>query len=204
VYVKRWLKTQKNNDKIHDMLWVPFNCQDWIDSHVSRDTVAFEWGSGSSTLYFSKRINHLTSIEHNKEWYSKVSGALSDSSIKNCNYRLIEPEVADEKTKKENNTRYLSLEKGKENLTFKKYCQSIRDYHDNYFDFISIDGRARTSCFAEAIDKLKHGGIMMLDDSQRTRYRECFLQTKKWQKINFFGFGPFASELWQTTIFIKP
>ena len=32
-----------------------------------------EWGSGGSTLYFSKHVKEICSFEHNIEWYKKIS-----------------------------------------------------------------------------------------------------------------------------------
>jgi predicted O-methyltransferase YrrM len=42
-----------------------------------------EFGSGRSTLYFSKRLDELYSIEHHQEWYEKVNNMLKSKGINN-------------------------------------------------------------------------------------------------------------------------
>ena len=39
-------------------------------------------------------------------------------------------------------------------------------------DFVLVDGRARRSCALKAMDKLKKGGILVLDNSERKRYHQ--------------------------------
>ena len=36
--------------------------------------VMLEWGAGNSSLFFSKRVKQLYSIEHNKDWYETTKG----------------------------------------------------------------------------------------------------------------------------------
>jgi hypothetical protein len=49
----------------------------------------FEWGSGKSTLFFSKRVSFLVSIEHDYYWYRLVRSWLDREHINNCDLRFI-------------------------------------------------------------------------------------------------------------------
>ena len=78
----------------------------------------------------------------------------------------------------------------------------INKYPDQQFDVILIDGRERVGCFSNSIDKLKKGGIIVLDDSFRIRYTPIFNilnsnMFKKW-KIIRYNYGYL-----QTTTFVK-
>lgn len=64
------------------------NQRDYILSHVK--THMFEWGSGGSTLYFLENLKdgqHLTSVEHHKEWYNQLKE--KTSKFKNHTFHLI-------------------------------------------------------------------------------------------------------------------
>jgi len=68
------------------------NQRDFILSHVK--TNMLEWGSGGSTLYFLQNLKkgqHLTSVEHHKEWYQQVRN--NATQYKNHTYHLIEGNV---------------------------------------------------------------------------------------------------------------
>ncbi len=43
-----------------------------IEKYLNKDTIMLEWGSGGSTLYFSKKVKTLYSIEHDKTYYNKI------------------------------------------------------------------------------------------------------------------------------------
>lgn len=55
------------------------------------------------------------------------------------------------------------------------------NYEDNTFDFIFVDGRNRVDCVKNSIRLLKHGGILMLDNSERSKYKEIFDILKDWK-----------------------
>ena len=50
------------------------------------------------------------------------------------------------------------------------YAPVISEYPDETFDFILVDGRDRVQCIKCALPKLKRGGWLMLDNSERRRY----------------------------------
>lgn len=47
-------------------------------------------------------------------------------------------------------------------------------YPDAYFDLILVDGRNRAECFRESDRVLKSGGVLMLDNAERIRYKPFF------------------------------
>src|ERR1035437_5170281 len=75
-HFSRWIKTTRKDypKTITDFVpWMNFNAISLLNKYLTKDMTVFEWGSGSSTLFLSQRVYKVISIEHNKEWYSKVN-----------------------------------------------------------------------------------------------------------------------------------
>lgn len=181
--------------------WITFESEEYIRKIISSNSVVFEWGSGGSTVYFSKRVKQIISIEHNKEWFNLVKTELEKINLKNYEYTLIEPTPISSVVNVEDIFR--SKDQDYKDVYFKDYCNAINKYPDNYFDVIVVDGRARNGCLSNSFSKLKTGGIIILDNSEREEYNygKSFLNKCKEEK--FYGPGPFNLSFWETTIFIK-
>lgn len=82
------------------------------------------------------------------------------------------------------------------------YVNCIDD-HRVKFDIIVIDGRLRVQCFEKAIHNIKEDGIIILDDSHRTKYSEVYsiANTNSLKALNLWGFGNGTIEYKCTTIF---
>ena len=126
----------------------------WAESTVNlvrekiskiRNLRVFEWGSGNSTLFWSKYAIKVVAIEHDKEWYEKVKKIISD----NVKLRHIELKYDGD------------------------YCRAIND-EDDLFDIICIDGRDRTRCAHNCLSKLKNDGIVIFDNSDRNEYKDGY------------------------------
>lgn len=154
--------------------WIaPDACTELEDNLLQSHHIAFEWGSGKSTIWLARRVKSVISVENNTEWFEKVNEWLKEYRI----YNVVISEASLDGTIYED--RIL-------------YC------HDNYFDIIFIDGRHRVACVKNAIPKLKPGGMLVVDDSEREKYKPGFDLLKDWQcKTWFFREG-------NTTIFWKP
>ncbi|MFA5871100.1 MAG: hypothetical protein WC858_00085 [Parcubacteria group bacterium] len=189
------------NPKKH-IPWIVYEAKDWLDEFLKKDMRVFEWGSGGSTFYFSKRTKKVVSVEHDDSWHKKVEETLLKEKINNCEYHLIAPyknylsrilPLAWRMYKSEVFTEY-------KNYTFKKYVKKISDYPDNFFDLIFVDGRARAACMRHAVRKIKKGGFLMLDNSERKSYRNAMGKLRNFQRRDFFGHGPYSEDKWQTSV----
>ena len=58
------------------------------------------------------------------------------------------------------------------------YFRALNDIEDASLDFAIVDGRARTECCMEILPKIKKGGILILDNSERDRYYPVFDKMK--------------------------
>jgi len=126
-------------------------------------------------------------------------------SLNNLEICLIEP-VADEVAKTKDISDldgYVSEDVQYRGMSFKDYASSIAFYPDEYFDVILIDGRARPSCFKHAKEKVKRGGLLILDNADRKYYFRILdsLNTAEWEKYVFFGPVPYITYFAETRIF---
>lgn len=78
-----WLKSYKNkspqNIEGQPIPWVTYSFLQFIDSRLSKDMTGFEYGSGSSSRYFARKIGTLYSVEHDEKWYSRVKEGLPEN-----------------------------------------------------------------------------------------------------------------------------
>ena len=167
----------------------------FMERYLTASMTFLEYGSGKSTLFFSERVKSIESVEHNEMWYNKIKNKFDKSGDNNINYALIKPIMEEQKIDNEvRNAQTFRYEL--EN--YLNYYENINQYPDEYFDFILIDGRARVECSRRAVGKLKKGGIFMLDNSERMRYRPVHKMLKDWPKINT------TTGLTDTTLWFKP
>ncbi len=147
----------------HDVPWWTFNASDQVAAFLAARPEAriFEWGSGASTAWLSRRAGSVTSVEHDATWAEIVQPVLGA----NATLRVIEPGPATGRPGE------LPSEKsGFGGLDFAAYVRAV-DETDGLFDVIVVDGRARSACFEQAIPKLAPGGVLVFDNVDRKRYR---------------------------------
>jgi SAM-dependent methyltransferase len=105
-----------------------------------------EFGSGRSTLWFACRAAALTSVEHAPAWHARVSRQLADQQINNVDYHLI-----------------ACKEDGKPEA----YTDIAAHFAADSLDFCLVDGIYRDACVLAVIEKLKPGGLLVIDDAHR-------------------------------------
>jgi len=144
-----------------------YGCILELEEYMTPAFKVLEFGSGGSTIFFSKRCGFVKSFENDPLWYEKVKEALSSAS----NVELI---LCDTK---------VGLEiVGKEPDGF--YDIVLADSHPSYHD--------RLAYAIAAIPKLRIGGFMVIDnyDSRHLRsfpYEEFDVYT--YDGIRHYGRG---------------
>ncbi len=159
------------------------------DFSKTRNKVSiFEYGSGSSTLFFEDYFEKVYSVEHNKEWFDIVT-----SSAESANVFYVPPEKSKQPI-------YISKKLGFKNLDFKNYVNFIGTLGKK-FDVIFIDGRARQECLKIALEFLNPGGFIILDDSNRKRYKKDFLKVSENKKVvHFSGYGTYLPTIHRSSL----
>jgi hypothetical protein len=163
----------KNNNPLP---WVSYSMIYFLEKYINKNMKVFEFGSGNSTLFFGKKVQKVVSVEHDLEWYEKIS-IISPKSV----------EIV-----------YSELEYNGD------YCRMIRNYNEK-FDIIFIDGRDRVNCLKNSIDYLNDNGIIILDDSERSKYQEAFsfMKIKGFYSFTIYGISAGIFEFHETTVFYR-
>ncbi len=124
-----------------------------------RPAHCLEWGAGASTLYFPPRLPSMVSwlsIEHDRAWHDTTASRNRDPRVALVG---ISPDRGDYP-----GTR---LEGSYEDFTtYVDYPATL----GRQFDFIFIDGRARTACLAQAYRLVTDQGLVILHDANRDQY----------------------------------
>lgn len=88
------------------------------------------------------------------------------------------------------------------------YNKEIELFPNEYFYLIIVDGRDRVKCIESSIPKLKQGGWLILDNSEREYYQKGIDLMKDWNRIDCKQNRPdkygFTYPNWTTSFFIKP
>ena len=173
--------------------WLTRQAIDILSTYLRASDIGFEWGSGRSTTWISQRVQHLTSIESNIEWYNRVEQKAKDLNVSNLDYHLI--------TKSE------------------EYVNIINNLEDESLDFVLVDGSfSRDLCALRAINKMKPGGFIVLDNANR--FLPCYSyapasrtyqegpKSEKWKifldQINGWRFIWTSNGISDTAFFFKP
>ena len=149
----------------YDVPWWTFRATDQVADFLAARPGArvFEWGSGASTAWLSRRAGSVTSVEHDAAWADIVRPVLAE----NADVRVVEPKPAHGVPGEE-----LSQKPGFEGLDFAAYVAAVDDVAGQ-FDLVVVDGRARGACFRRAISRLAPGGVLVFDNVDRQRYRDA-------------------------------
>ncbi len=182
-YIKKtgWLSSilqEKVIDAEGDPIpWFTYPAIDLLNERVKSSFTVFEYGCGFGTLWWANRVKRITIVEHNIDWYRKMSAVFPK------NVRGI----------------FRELEYGGD------YSKTIEDLLPIKFDVIVIDGRDRINCCKHAIKCLSDSGIIILDNSNRKEYvvGRQFLKENGFRELQLFGLTPMITDENSTSFFYK-
>jgi hypothetical protein len=121
-----------------------------------------EWGSGGSTVYFTKYMRGKSieyswdSVEYNRSWYEKIRDLTKND--KSINIALFDVGNNGLKQINTNMDKYV------------EYPESL----GKKFDVVLVDGRKRRRCLIEAKKLIRPNGVVFLHDAQRKYYHSSF------------------------------
>ena len=121
------------------MPWLTPDANRLLETHLSEKHRGLEFGSGRSTVWFAQRVGALTSVEHDAVWHAWVAKELREQKL--------------------GNVEYLYREDGP---GYVKVADSIPR---ESLDFVLVDGVQRDACALAALDKLRPGGVLIVDNA---------------------------------------
>jgi hypothetical protein len=154
--------------------WYTFPAIEYLTQFDFSAASVFEYGSGNSTLFWGERAARVVSVEDDERWFAKNRTRVPP----NCTL-ILEPDLD-------------------------KYVAVI-DRFAQPFDIIVVDGPARgltrLKCAARAIERLRAGGLVILDNADWLPESARLLRESGLLQVDMSGFIPIAGHTQTTSLF---
>lgn len=195
---------------VDELPWIAFPAIDILNKRINSSSKVFEYGGGGSTLYFLNHAGEVITVEHNEEWFRILSAKISSRKKDNSKWKgeFIPAEKGDlgPSPDASNPEHYSSTDEQSAGHNYKRYASDIDRFQDGYFDCVVVDGRSRPSCIMHALPKIKKGGCLVLDNSERdyylTKMRERLAGSFE-TILDDFCPTPYSREFTRISIWIK-
>jgi hypothetical protein len=148
-----------------------------LDHLLSAEDVVLELGSGASTAWYARRVRRVVSLEPNLSWAERVKAGLADHP--NAEVRVGSVETLFAAAFLESRPTVL-----------------IVDHTDE-------PRFSRTDAIRCALSNDTMPRLIVLDDSDRTRYRPATDILGRWSVSRFTGFRDKPLRLTETTVFTR-
>jgi len=155
--------------------WITYPCIRFLDSRILPRMVVFEFGSGASTAWWSKRVSRVISCEHDRTWFEQVRARAGG------NVEMVHALPGNG-----------------------QYAGQIRRYNKE-FDVVVIDGEDRVDCAINSMEALKEDGVIVWDNTDRADYQAGFdfLLAKGFRRVDFWGMAPLVLFESLTSVFYR-
>lgn len=177
--IPRWTRTLSKTTLSAELPWLPFVVIDRLEKHLTRSSKVFEFGGGGSTVWFANRVGEVVTVEHDPDWFPVLESAVGSRPGCTLIHRTAQDNYAD-------------------------YITSIDPFEDATFDAVVVDGRERVRCLERALTKVRPGGLLVLDDANRTRYSAAYSLAAGWPQRTYRGLAPTMTVPGVTAVWQRP
>ena len=162
--------------------WIVPAAIGWLGRRMRPTWSVLELGSGRSTLWLARRAGTLISLEDNEYWIARTREQLAGAGAGNVELREVPIE---------------------------RFVDAVAAMDAEAFDLIVVDflespQADRVRAVRAARSKLRPGGYLLLDDSDRPAYAEAFELLAGWRQRRFAGVKDGWPQAVETTIFRRP
>jgi len=154
--------------------WFTYPAITYLLSMDLKDCDVFEFGSGRSTLFWSKKCKSVNAVEGDRAWHQKIS-PLINSNAK------------------------INLVNGTEE---KNYVEPLVSSGKKY-DIIVIDGWHRRHCAEICLPFLNDGGFILHDNTEWYPDTRNVLMAYDLLAVDFFGFIPSSTHTGITSFYFS-
>jgi predicted O-methyltransferase YrrM len=179
-YPAVWLRARRG--RTPERPWIVPAAIGWLRRRLRRDWSVLELGAGRSTVWFARRAGHVLSLEDNEFWAGQTRDRIRELGLTNVELRAgpIEGLPA-----------------------------AVAGLPGDSFDLVVVDflespQLTRIDALGPAMEKVKPGGYLLLDDSDRPGYAEAYELMAGWRERRFSGVKDEWPEACETTVFRKP
>jgi len=170
--------------------WLVKESIKFIEEHINKDSIVLEFGAGASTVWFAERAKKVYSFETNKVWWKVIKEELLKKGLSD-NVALYYGNVED----------YL------DNRLCGEGFSSMLCGDEIDLALIDYQSPSRFKALKKAVEYMKTGGYLVLDNSNRVKkYAKSlwFMGRLGWKSFEFYGTGysPYGKS-WKTTIWRK-
>ena len=179
-YPAAWWRTRRGETP--ERPWIVPAAIGWLRRRIRSDWSILELGAGRSTPWFAQRAGRVISFEDNEFWAEQVRGRLNEVGLENVELRQ---------------------------LPIEGFAAAVEALPDASFDLVVVDfleapSVTRIDVLKPAMKKVKAGGLLLLDDSDRPGYAEAFELLSDWRFRKFVGVKDGWPEACETGIFRRP
>jgi predicted O-methyltransferase YrrM len=179
-YPAAWWRARRGSTP--DWPWIVPAAIGFLRRRIRSDWSVLELGAGRSTPWFARRAGRVVSLEDNEFWHRWVAERIAQDGLANVDLRLRPVE---------------------------KFASEVDALDDETFDLVVLDFLespqvTRIDCLKPAMKKVRPGGFLLLDDSDRPGYREAFELLVGWRFRKFVGVKDGWPEVCETGIFKRP
>lgn len=168
--------------RVPERPWIVPAAVGWLGRRARRDWRVLELGSGRSTVWLARRAGSVLSFDDNEHWLARASELLDGAGIENAELRHLA--VAD-------------------------FASAVAELPSESFDLIVVDflespQADRVEAVRAAREKVRPGGYLLLDDSDRPGYAGAWELLAGWRTRRFSGVKDEWPEACETTVFRRP
>ena len=162
--------------------WVVPAAVGWLSRRIRRDWSVLELGAGRSTPWLARRSERVLSLEDNEHWVAETRLRLGQLGADNVELRR---------------------------LPVERFADAVGELEDESLDLVLVDflespDALRADAVRAARSKVKPGGLLLLDDSDRPAYASAFELLADWRERRFVGVKDGWPWVCETTIFRRP
>jgi predicted O-methyltransferase YrrM len=179
-YPAAWWRARR--DSTPQRPWIVPAAIGFLRRRIRSSWSVLELGAGRSTPWFARRAGRVISLEDNEFWHDWVVERLALDGLANVDLRLRPVEA---------------------------FADEIETLPDRAFDLVVMDflespDVTRTDVLKSAMERVRPGGYLLLDDSDRPGYAAAFDLLAGWRFRKFVGVKDGWPEVCETGIFRRP
>jgi len=179
-YPAAWYRARYN--RTPERPWIVPAAIGFLRRQIRSDWSVLELGAGRSTPWFARRAGRVVSFEDDEFWADHTRGRLRELRLEHAELRQ---------------------------LPVEEFAAEVDGLPDEAFDLVVMDFLeaptvTRTDVLKPALKKVRPGGYLLLDDSDRPGYREAFELMDGWRLRKFVGVKDGWPEACETGIFRRP